>query len=586
MRAYIYARCSTDKQDLSIEDQVKAAETYVAKTGGAVVDVLQDEAVSGAEMDRPGLKALLEACERGNGAATHVLVWDSSRLGRPKDRLDGMHIIRRIQNAGKKLVYVSTGQEVDDSLGSDILGVVQFEANADYIRRASLASFRGVKARVDLCFDPGRTVPYGFDKAIIAADRKTLVVTVRNLPSREKEVRTAEGELQRVLPAGDPYTKQESEFATLVTGTPERVDVVREIFRRAAAGEGTFKIRDALNARGIPGPRGQAWSLGTVQSILTNEVYVGKLVYNRRTHSKFFKHTKDGVEARLKSDEKMEMRPDEDLIVRENAFPALVDKATFEAVQRRLSRRRALPPRLGRAARSVYLLSGKLRCGCGHRLFGQQVVSQKGYRSRYYVCGGYHNRGEKVVGHKRYSVPLDWLEQVVLDTLAAEFEALPEECPELEEAIAEELKAQEKQGGADERESLRRQKVKLDKEIANLSQNLTKLDPATAESLGLFARAKELAARKAEVEKMLASAPQSPQMTDIKRLAKELAQKRHDFRALLKKADRAMLRELLDDYVVGGVVNENRREVVLDLVPPVFSRVVAGVGFEPTTYGL
>jgi site-specific DNA recombinase len=176
MRAYIYARCSTDKQDLSIEDQVKAAETYVAKTGGAVVDVLQDEAVSGAEMDRPGLKALLEACERGNGAATHVLVWDSSRLGRPKDRLDGMHIIRRIQNAGKKLVYVSTGQEVDDSLGSDILGVVQFEANADYIRRASLASFRGVKARVDLCFDPGRTVPYGkrwwSRSAIFRAGRK------------------------------------------------------------------------------------------------------------------------------------------------------------------------------------------------------------------------------------------------------------------------------------------------------------------------------------------------------------------------------------------------------------------------------
>ncbi len=33
-------------------------------------------------------------------------------------------------------------------------------------------------------------------------------------------------------------------------------------------------------------------------------------------------------------------------------------------------------------------------------------------------------------------------------------------------------------------------------------------------------------------------------------------------------------------YATGEVVDENRREVVIDLVPPVFSSVVAGVRYD------
>lgn len=49
----------------------------------------------------------------------------------------------------------------------------------------------------------------------------------------------------------------------------------------------------------------------------------------------------------------------------------------------------------------------------------------------------------------------------------------------------------------------------------------------------------------------------------IKALAKELARSRKDFRALAKGTARAFLKEALDNYVIGGLANENRREVVI-----------------------
>lgn len=82
------------------------------------------------------------------------------------------------------------------------------------------------------------------------------------------------------------------------------------------------------------------------------------------------------------------------LVVREGVAPALVSHAEFAAVQalkatRPGIRRQQGPPR---AWSSPSLLTGLLRCRCGHSCCSSYSVSG-GVRYRYYWCSGYQEKG-------------------------------------------------------------------------------------------------------------------------------------------------------------------------------------------------
>ena len=69
--------------------------------------------------------------------------------------------------------------------------------------------------------------------------------------------------------------------------------IVRRIFEDYAAGKSPKAIALALNKEGIPGPTGKAWGQSTINGnrqrgtgILNNELYIGRLVWNRLTYMK------------------------------------------------------------------------------------------------------------------------------------------------------------------------------------------------------------------------------------------------------------------------------------------------------------
>jgi hypothetical protein len=70
---------------------------------------------------------------------------------------------------------------------------------------------------------------------------------------------------------------------------PEQAAIVRRIFNDYAAGASPKQIAKALNAEGVRGPRGALWSPSTIHGsaergigILHNELYIGRLVWNRQ----------------------------------------------------------------------------------------------------------------------------------------------------------------------------------------------------------------------------------------------------------------------------------------------------------------
>jgi DNA invertase Pin-like site-specific DNA recombinase len=138
---------------------------------------------------------------------------------------------------------------------------------------------------------------------------------------------------------------------------PATAPIIRRIFAEAAAGDGTRRIAQKLEAS-----TGDPWSERSVYAILRNRTYTGRLIrYPRPTPGAYY--GPGSADGRA------------DLGVR---FPPLVEDDLWDRVQEGLTARRSIRP-----SRS-YPLSGILRCtSCGYRMTGMHSGT-----TRYYRCTG------------------------------------------------------------------------------------------------------------------------------------------------------------------------------------------------------
>ena len=142
--------------------------------------------------------------------------------------------------------------------------------------------------------------------------------------------------------------------------------VVTRIFSLVLEGKGLMEIAKQLNKEGIAGPKGKGWIKTTIHKILINEAYTGTLVWGRNS-------VRDLSPIRV-----------------DNAWPAIIDRDTFDRAQSLLKDRAPVNLHPKRVA-SRYLLSGLARCGhCGKNLVGHDAKSG---RFTYYVCGTLLKKG-------------------------------------------------------------------------------------------------------------------------------------------------------------------------------------------------
>ena len=186
--------------------------------------------------------------------------------------------------------------------------------------------------------------------------------------------------------------------------------IVQRILEEFAQGRSPKTIAHALNHEDIAGPSGKAWGPSTIHGnwrrgtgILNNELYIGRLVWNRQ---RFIKNPDTGKrQARL--------NPKDEWIIEDIPHLRIIGQDLWEQVKKRqsVSRRRVMAENNGvrseRARRPRYLLSGLLRCGvCGG---GFSKISQK-----HYGCSTARNKG---TCDNRLSIRRDVIEGSVLDGL-------------------------------------------------------------------------------------------------------------------------------------------------------------------------
>jgi site-specific DNA recombinase len=165
---------------------------------------------------------------------------------------------------------------------------------------------------------------------------------------------------------------------------------------------------DRLNREGVISPKGNGWALSSIRGILLNPVYIGRVVWNRRSMGKFHRIAdrreveRDGCGKR-----RVDRNAPEDWLVYENAHEPLIDRQIFERAQHimkeRGDRARATGFLTGKAKVSPYLLSGVIKCGaCGGSMHGRTTWKSKrrkdGSRvgTSYYVCGAAITKGKAV----------------------------------------------------------------------------------------------------------------------------------------------------------------------------------------------
>lgn len=237
--------------------------------------------------------------------------------------------------------------------------------------------------------------------------------------------------------------------------------IVREAFELYANGDTVAEICEAFNDKGYKTTKGSEFNKNSFKSMFKNEKYIGVYKYN---------------DVRI-----------------EDGIPAIVDKTTFEIVQKRLAKNAQAPAR-GKA-KVDYLLSQKLFCGhCGATMTGETGTSCSGVKYNYYTCSSrkrFHSCDKTSVGK-------DFIERIVVE------DALTILTSEIVEELAE---AAVKQNRIDiENDGLVPALTREMHELETSIDNLIRMVERGADSEALTNRLIDLEKQKKATEKRLAAA--------------------------------------------------------------------------------
>ena len=546
-RAAIYARYSSDNQrDASIEDQVRICKERADSEGWQLFNCYSDHAVSGASLLRPGIQMLLSDAIAGK---FDIIVAEAlDRLSRDQEDIAG--IFKRLSFAGVKIVTLSEGEINHLHIG------LKGTMNALFLKDLADKTRRGLRGRVEAGKSGGGN-SYGYD-------------VVKKFDASGEAIR------------GDRTINQ------------HEADIIARIFADYSVGKSPKAIASHLNADGIPGPSGKTWGQSTINGnrergtgILNNELYVGRLVWNRL---RYLKDPDTGKRISRLNDRSA-------WVVHDVPDLRIVDQDLWDRVKARqggLRVKTSTREGMWDRRRPRYLLSGLIKCGhCGG---GYSVISQT-----HLGCSTARNKGtcDNLRGIKRAT-----LEDYVLGGLRHHLMD-----PDLAKVFAEEYSRHLNTLRKTKNASIERDRAELTKIIGEQEKLVDAICDGVPASK-LKDRMITLEERQQDLEHKLAAAKEDPILIHpnmgkvYRQQVESLATSLNSEGTRTEAAD--ILRGLIDRITVtpdletgapvislegnlAGILAlsrtaKNAAPVSQDDVQQV--KLVAGVGFEPTTFRL
>lgn len=475
-------RCSSKGQiDTSLDAQAVLIEQYGREHGMTCVGTVELPGVTGS---LPSIRTDIDeviARKREHDDFDVLVLHDASRFTRAG--VDhGMKLLFDLRRADIQTVFV-TNKVPDGPMGDIMLSLLFYAAN-DQARSIAQGATRGAvmsiaERRRAYCLRP----PYGVDRMYVD-ESGTPKFIIRAEPDGTQTKLTPDGNtvLERfgrnqASATLNHYIKQKSERIVLVPGDPQRVAVVREVFRQYfIEGWGYNRIARMLNDRGTPSPTGKLWSQQIVRTILLNPIYRGEGLTNLRSVGMYFERGKDRpLEVEQSNDltdggkPRRRIRDRQHwLTVPEERLADLLDPATAAAACAkqhayfdRLASREAQPRNRDRHRQSAFLLKDILTVAGGLKMTGKRQGRHGEYR--YYSVSRAVNVPRTSDQRLRRLIPAEPLETAVLGFLRHLLLA----TPDLEARVGRVV-----EGRAAARWAGDRQRANLETEKATLQRKL------------------------------------------------------------------------------------------------------------------
>lgn len=375
----LYERLSRDDDQIgdsnSIINQKKYLESYAEQKGYSNCVHYTDDGWSGGNFDRPSWKKLVADIEAGKVA--HVLVKDMSRIGR--DYLQtGFYTEVMFRQHGVHFVAIANSVDSDDQNSNEFAPFLNI-MNEWYLRDLSKKQRTAIRVKGESGKPTTNCAIYGYLK--------------------------------------DPNDK----YKWVID--EEAAAVVRKIYRLTIEGLGPFQIARRLYEEKIETPavyfgkKGMGvwkskehfenpygWNDFIVGRILSKPEYMGHTV-NFRSHKESYK------------DKRAVMNPKEDWLIFENTHEAIIDKETWELVQKL----RGTPRRIDTLG-EANPLTGLVYCAdCGEKMYNQR--SKGGSKSNPYPSDNYECSSHKLAGQRNsascssHYINTKSLKTLILDTI-------------------------------------------------------------------------------------------------------------------------------------------------------------------------
>ena len=527
-RAAIYSRFSSDRQnEKSCQDQVDVCTVWAESQGYTIVKSYQDHAISGASMiNRPALNALL--LDATNNSFDTIICEALDRLSR--DQAD-------LAQIRKQLAFndVSIHTIQDGEVGTIHIGIKGLMGEL-YLADLAQKTRRGLRAVVKDGRQAGGKA-YGYDS-----------------------------------------TDQKGE---LIINQQQAV-IIRRIFNEYIKGRTPRQIVTKLNQDAVPSPRGGKWNASTVNGsrsrqngILQNRLYIGEIVWNRQ---RFIKNPATGKRV-------SRLNPESEWII--NAAPHLqiIDSEIFNKAGQIKAEKSIYPAHQSRKPKHVF--SGLLKCGCcgaGYTIYGRDRIG----------CAGHRERGDCDNGR---TVSRQHIEQRVLSALQHHL-AQPDLISEYVKAYHEERRNLQK----NERGSITAKQTQIKQITMDIDRGVELLLKGKAPD-SLMTRISEMETEKKTLEVDVELLEQSSTLIKLHPAAADkyhriVSNLHHHMETIETDSSRDEIFEEVRK-LVGKVVitpGESKAPVaievhgqlaeLLSLSPACRGSMVAGAGFEPTTFGL
>lgn len=331
MRVVAYCRVSTNKNEQldSLDSQQKFFNEYSKRNNYNLVNIYADEGKSGTKMkNRTELLKLLSDADKG--VFDMVLIKDVSRLAR--NTLDFLTSIRKLKSLGIRVVFVNYDQTSSDSseFMLTMLSAIAQEESANISKRVKFGKkMNAEKGRVP-------NLIFGYDK--IPGD-------YFNLQINEKES-----------------------------------ELVKEIFNMyVEKNMGENRIAFELNRRGLKTKRNCKWSQNAISRILSNEIYIGKIINGKESVEDFLTGKRVSVK---KEDWLITLRPE----------LKIIDDKIFEKAKAIKLERRDMFNITGERKVEKNVFSKLIKCSCCGASFRRQVRT---YKNTYikWICSGRNYNG-------------------------------------------------------------------------------------------------------------------------------------------------------------------------------------------------